>query len=263
VPGKSGGLLCSPSYSCKDIRRKVIRYAFIFILISCFLVSAGWAEEDTQIKDQKARDSYSLGYDFGSNLRSREITVDIDVLLSAVRDGLSGKKPVLSADEIRGTLNKLKRTVMVAQDRRYRKLAAKNLEAGREFLQKNKKKEGVQTLTSGLQYKVLTEGAGRMPEETDKVTVDYRGTLIDGTEFDSSARRGGPISVSVNGVIRCWTEALRHMKVGSKWQVFCPYHLAYGEHRFGRIPPDSTLIFELKLMSIGGRTENLEPNRSR
>jgi FKBP-type peptidyl-prolyl cis-trans isomerase len=120
----------------------------------------------------------------------------------------------------------------------------------------------VQTLPGGLQYKVLTEGAGPMPKETDEVKVDYPGTLIDGTEFDSSARHGWPISVSVNGVIRCWTEALQHMKIGSKWQLFCPSHLAYCGDRFGRIPPSSALIFELKLLSIeGGRRPEPKPGQ--
>jgi len=239
-----------------------MRHMFIFILISGFFVSLCWAGEKAELKDQKARDSYSLGYEFGSNLRSRDIAVDFDVLLSAVRDGLSGKKPVVDVEEMRDTLDKMKRTAVIAQDRRYRKLTAKNLEAGKAFLEENKKKKGVQTLPSGLQYEVLKEGAGPMPKQTDKVTVDYRGTFIDGTEFDSSVRRGGPISVSVNGVIRCWTEALQHMRTGSEWRVFCPSHLAYGEKRFGRIPPNSALIFELKLVSVGGRTEHLEQRRS-
>jgi FKBP-type peptidyl-prolyl cis-trans isomerase FklB len=234
----------------------------ILVLITCFSASVSWAVKNGPLKDQKARDSYSLGYDFGSNLRRQNIPVDTDVLLSAVKDGLSGKKPSLSAKEIRDTLDRLKRTVMVAQDRRYRQLTAKNLKAGKEFLDENKKKEGVQSLPGGLQYKVLMVGTGPMPKETDRVTVDYRGTLIDGTEFDSSARRGEPLSVSVNGAIRCWTEALQHMKVGSKWQLFCPSHLAYGEHRFGRIPANSALIFELKLLSVAGGSGHTEPKQS-
>jgi FKBP-type peptidyl-prolyl cis-trans isomerase len=119
-----------------------MRYMLILVLIGGLLISLSWAEENAPLRDQKARDSYSLGYEFGGSLKSKEIAVDIDVLLSAVRDGLSGKKPLLSQEEMRDTLNKLKRTMIVAQDRRYRKLTAKNLEAGKAFLEENKKKKG-------------------------------------------------------------------------------------------------------------------------
>jgi FKBP-type peptidyl-prolyl cis-trans isomerase FklB len=130
-------------------------------------------------------------------------------------------------------------------------LSEKNKKEGEEYLAENKKKEGIITTQSGLQYKVLKKGTGKIPKSTDTVTVNYRGTLIDGTEFDSSYRRGQPASFKVNGVIRGWTEALQLMKEGAKWQLYIPSNLAYGERGAGRnIGPNSTLIFEVELISI-------------
>jgi FKBP-type peptidyl-prolyl cis-trans isomerase FklB len=139
---------------------------------------------------------------------------------------------------------------MAARQKEMQELADKNLSEGKAFLEANRKKEGVKTLSSGLQYKVLAEGSGKTPKATDEVTVNYRGTLIDGTEFDSSYGRGKPLTVKVNGVIRGWSEALQLMKAGSRWQLFIPPDLAYGERVMGRIPPNSTLIFEVELISV-------------
>ena len=227
-----------------------MRRTFVIALGVSLLLPVCGAAGQAPLKEQKAKDSYSLGYDFGSNLRRQEVEVDADILLSAVREGLEGKNPVLGPEEMRDTLLHLRRKVMVLQDRRYRERAAKNSEEGRAFLAANKTKEGVKTLPSGLQYKVLKDGAGPSPKPTDTVTVNYRGTLVDGTEFDSSYGRGQPATVRVNGVLRGWTAALPLMKVGSKWQIFVPAALAYGERQFGRIPPNSTLIFEVELLSI-------------
>jgi FKBP-type peptidyl-prolyl cis-trans isomerase FklB len=195
-------------------------------------------------------ESYSLGYEFGENLRSQEVEVDMDVLASAIRDGLDGKEPGLSRAVIGDTLTSLRRKVVILQDRRFREMAAGNAEEGDAFLAGNKTREGVHTLPDGLQYKISWDGTGPVPQPDDLVKVSYVGTLVDGTEFDNSHRRGGPAIVSVNGVIRGWTEALQLMKVGSKWRIFVPLGLAYGERRFGRIPPSSTLIFDIELLSI-------------
>ena len=242
-----------------------MRQVLTIILSISLLVPFCWAEEQAPLKDQKAKDSYSLGYEFGSNLKRQGVEVDADVLFSAVRDAMDDKKPVLSTEEIRDTLKQLRQKVIVLQDRRFRELAAKNLEEGKAFLAANKTKEGVVTLPSGLQYKMLKEGNGPSPKATDAVTVHYRGTLIDGTEFDSSYRRCEPAAIHVNGVIRGWTEALQLMKVGSKWQIFVPSELAYGEDKFGRIPPNSILIFEIELLSVGDsaspKASEPEPSR--
>jgi FKBP-type peptidyl-prolyl cis-trans isomerase FklB len=221
------------------------------ILFAIFLlVSFCRAEEKIPLQDQKARDSYSLGYDFGGNLKRQGVEIDMDVLLLAVREGLEGKTPAMSTEEIRDTILQLRKKLIILQDKRYRELASKNLAEGNAFLEANKTKEGVQTLPSGLQYKVLREGEGPIPKATDTVTINYRGILIDGTEFDSSYARGKPITTHVYGVIDGWTEALQLMKVGSKWQLFVPPDLAYGDHQYNRIPPNSTLIFELELINI-------------
>jgi FKBP-type peptidyl-prolyl cis-trans isomerase FklB len=233
-----------------------MRQIFFIFLVVIWLAPLCWAEEQIPLKEQKARDSYSLGYDFGNNLKRQGVDVNPDVLLSAVREGLEGKKPALSPEEIRDTLLQLRKKLMVLQDRRYRELSTKNLEEGRAFLEANKTKEGIHTLPSGLQYKVLREGEGPIPKATDTVTINYRGTLIDGKEFDSSYVRGKPLTAHVFGVIDGWTEALQLMKVGSKWQLFIPPDLAYGDRQYNRIQPNSTLIFEIELLSIGDRSDS-------
>jgi FKBP-type peptidyl-prolyl cis-trans isomerase FklB len=238
-----------------------MRQIFFIFLVVIWLAPLCWAEEQIPLKEQKARDSYSLGYDFGNNLKRQGVDVNPDVLLSAVREGLEGKKPALSPEEIRDTLLQLRKKLMVLQDRRYRELSTKNLEEGRAFLEANKIKEGVRTLPSGLQYKVLREGEGPIPKATNTVTINYRGTLIDGKEFDSSYAHGKPLTAHVFGVIDGWTEALQLMKVGSKWQIFVPPDLAYGDRQYNLIQPNSTLIFELELISIenSSASEKSEP----
>jgi FKBP-type peptidyl-prolyl cis-trans isomerase FklB len=224
-----------------------ISLIFFAIILLCSFCRA---EEKIPLQDQKTRDSYSLGYDFGGNLKRQGVEIDVDVLLSAVREGLEGKTPAMSSEEIRDTILQLRRKLIILQDKRYRELAAKNLEEGKAFLEANKAKEGVRILPSGLQYKVLQEGDGPIPKVTDTVTINYRGTLIDGKEFDSSYALGKPMTTHVFGVIDGWTEALQLMKVGSKWQIFVPPDLAYGDRQYNRIPPNSTLIFELELINI-------------
>src|SRR4029077_1986577 len=163
---------------------------------------------------------------------------------AGVKDGVSGK-PQMTMDQIRDTMVAFEKDMQDKQT-----AAAKKNEADSEkFLAENKSKEGVKTTSSGLQYKVLKEGTGAQPKSTDTVMVNYRGTLIDGTEFDSSYKRGQPATFPVGGVIKGWTEALQLMKVGSKLQLFIPANLAYGDHPPGaQIPPGSSLIFEVELM---------------
>lgn len=152
---------------------------------------------------------------------------------------------------MRTTLVNLKKKISVAQQQQQKQQADKNLAEGKAFLEENGKKEGVKTLPSGLQYKVIQEGSGKMPAASDTVTVHYRGTLIDGAEFDSSYKRGKPATFRADRVIAGWKEALQLMKPGAKWQLFIPGPLAYGERGAGaKIPPNSTLIFEVELISI-------------
>ncbi len=156
----------------------------------------------------------------------------------------------MSQEEIRTTITEVQKRAMAAQQKVLKEKAEKNLAESKVFLEENKKKEGIKTLPSGLEYKVLAEGSGKTPKATDAVTVHYRGTLINGAEFDSSYKRGQPASFQVDRVIRGWMEALQLMKEGSKWQLFIPPELGYGERDMGLIPPNSTLIFEVELISV-------------
>lgn len=231
-----------------------MKRGLLSIMILGMLIQASWAEEPI-LKDQKTRDSYSLGYEFGENLRNQGLDMNVDTLLTAVREALEGKKPALTPEEIRDTMQQLRKKMLTKQEQRTRESAIKTAEEGRAFLTANKLKEGVTTLPSGLQYKVLRDGNGPSPQATDAVKVHYRGTLVNGAEFDSSYRRDEPTTVNVNGVIRGWTEALQMMKTGSKWQLFVPAELAYGKRQFGRIPPNSMLIFEVELLSIEHKSD--------
>jgi FKBP-type peptidyl-prolyl cis-trans isomerase FklB len=194
----------------------------------------------------KEKASYALGMYFGSLLHRQGITADdvnLDVFQHGLKDSASGDKTLLTEEEERATLQQWQ-TDMRAE------VAAKNKKEGEAFLAANKTKEGVVALPDGLQYKILTPGTGPKPAATDTVACNYRGTFINGTEFDSSAKGGKPVTFPLNGVIKGWTEALQLMPTGSKWQLFIPSDLAYGEPGRGPIPPNSTLVFEVELVSI-------------
>ena len=204
-------------------------------------------EKSPQLKDIKDKVSYSIGLNIGFNFKKQNVELNTDALMAGVKDAISGKKPLLDENQVRETMTAWTKEITEKQ----KAMAEKNATEGEKFLGENKKKEGVKTTPTGLQYKVAKEGTGPQPKETDTVTVNYRGTLIDGTEFDSSYKRGEPATFPVTGVIKGWTEALQLMKVGSKYQLFIPPNLAYGERAMGPdISPNSTLIFEVELMSI-------------
>ena len=213
------------------------------------------------LKTQKDKTSYALGMDLGAKLRSNSVDVDTKILLRGLQDALAGNKTLLTDAERQAVLVQLQNDVRMAQQVKMQQLAEQNKKAGEEFLAANKTKEGVVALPSGLQYKILQPGSGPKPTATDSVVCNYRGTLLDGTEFDSSYKRGQPATFPVNGVIKGWTEALQLMPVGSKWQLFIPAELAYGERGAGRqIGPNSTLIFEVELISIQGKEEKPKQN---
>ncbi len=221
-----------------------------FVCLS-LLVGTGCSKKKLDLKDQKEKESYSLGFQFGKNMKFQETEIDFGVYMSGLRDALEGKGPRMTQEDMRSTINALQKRLAEAQQKFRKDQAEKNLAEGKAFLEENGKKEGVTTLPSGLQYKVLAEGSGRTPQKSDMVTVHYRGTLLNGTEFDSSHSRGQPQVFRVDGVIPGWTEALQLMKDGAKWQLFIPAELAYGERGIPqRIPPNSTLIFEIELISI-------------
>jgi len=228
-----------------------MKIKMVVILGILFLVSQRSVEASPVLKNQKDKISYIIGMDIGDNLKKQSIEINPEILLKGVKDALSGEKPLMSEQEIRETVAAFQKEAKVKQEEMAKKAGEKNKKEGDAFLAENKKKEGVKTLASGLQYKVTKAGTGKKPKLTDTVTTHYRGTLIDGTEFDSSYRRGQPVSFPVNGVIPGWTEALQLMEEGAKWQLFIPPQLAYGEQGVGTvIGPNSTLIFEIELISI-------------
>lgn len=203
------------------------------------------------LKTQKDKVSYALGANLGMNLHKQSVDVDAAIIIRGLKDALAGGKLLLTDDEARAALTQLQTDLRNKQMEQAKAASELNKKEGSNFLTENKTKEGVVTLPSGLQYKVLTEGTGPKPTATDTVTCNYRGTLLSGKEFDSSYKRGQPASFPVTGVIKGWTEALQLMPVGSKWQIFLPSDLAYGDRGAGPdIGPGATLIFEVELVSI-------------
>jgi len=206
------------------------------------------------LPDEKARVSYAIGLNIGHNFKQQDLDVNPDLVGRAIKDVLAGSPELMTETEAKDTLTAFQKEFRAKQQARMAQLAIKSKADGEAFLATNKNQPGVITLADGLQYLVLTNGSGAMPAATDKVTVNYRGTLLDGTEFDSSYKRGQPASFPVGGVIPGWTEALQKMSVGSKWKLFIPAGLAYGEKGQRGIPPNSVLIFEVELISIAPAT---------
>jgi FKBP-type peptidyl-prolyl cis-trans isomerase FklB len=187
----------------------------------------------------------------GQGMKKDGVDVDPRILEQGLKDALAGTKPLMTDAEAQTVMTEFRTAMMKKKQEEAQRVSESNKQAGQQFLAANKTKEGVVTLPSGLQYKILKEGTGPKPTATDTVTVNYRGTLIDGTEFDSSYKRSEPTTFGVNQVIKGWTEALQLMPVGSKWQLFIPSDLAYGERSPGaEIGPNSTLIFDVELLSI-------------
>jgi FKBP-type peptidyl-prolyl cis-trans isomerase FklB len=217
-----------------------------------FVAGAALAVEKAELKDQNDKTSYSIGYQIGGDFKHQGVNINPDAVVKGIQDALSGDKPLMTMEEMNGILVDVKKKIIVAQQAELKKIAQKNLTEGEAFSETNGKKEGVKTLPSGLQYKVIKEGSGASPKATDMVSVHYRGTLIDGKEFDNSYVRNKPATFQVERVIPGWTEALKLMNAGSKWEIFIPPKLAYGDAgAAGVIPPNSTLIFEIELLSIG------------
>jgi len=199
-----------------------------------------------QLKDQKDKVSYSIGMQIGFNLGRQKVDINPDILAAGIKDAIAGK-PQLTTDQVKDIMSQFEKDM----EQKQKQAGEKNKTEGAKFLEDNKKKPGVKTTASGLQYKVEKEGTGSQPKATDMVTVNYRGTLIDGTEFDSSYKRNQPATFPVNGVIKGWTEALQLMKQGAKYQLFIPSNLAYGERAMGPdIGPNSTLIFDVDLVDV-------------
>jgi FKBP-type peptidyl-prolyl cis-trans isomerase FklB len=232
---------------------------FIAIFAALALVIPAVAQEKSPpLKDLKDKASYSIGLNLGFNLSKQKVAVNPDALAAGIKDALAGK-PQMTEAQVKETMTAFEKEVVEKQ----KTMASKNQADGQKFLAENKTKDGVKTTPSGLQYKSLKEGTGPLPKATDTVTVNYRGTLLDGTEFDSSYKRGEPATFPLNGVIKGWTEGLQLMKKGSKYQLFIPPDLAYGERAVGGdIAPNSTLIFEVELLEVKPPEGSASPSPS-
>jgi FKBP-type peptidyl-prolyl cis-trans isomerase FklB len=218
------------------------------------------SESASPFKNETDKVSYALGMNIaaglGANLKRQNVEINHDVLVQAIKDGLSGGKTLMTEAEAQSTLRQFMSELQQKQEEKMKAAGENNKKEGDAFLAANKSKPGVVTLPDGLQYKIVKEGTGPKPAPTDTVTVNYRGTLINGTEFDSSYKRGEPATFPVGGVIKGWTEALQLMPVGSKWELYIPPDLAYGARGAGAdIGPNATLLFEVELLSIKGKEE--------
>jgi FKBP-type peptidyl-prolyl cis-trans isomerase FklB len=224
----------------------------LFAVCALFFLVHGITQAQTgvQLKSRQDSISYGIGMNLGQNFKQQSLDINTDMLAAGLKDLLQDKA-VMTQEQAMAVLNSFQQEMMAKVQAERAEAGAKNKEEGKKFLEENAKKEGVKVTASGLQYKVIKEGAGEMPKATDKVKTHYTGTLIGGKKFDSSVDRGEPAEFPVNGVIKGWTEALQLMKVGSKWTLYIPSELAYGEQGAGPdIGPGAVLIFDIELLEI-------------
>ena len=214
------------------------------VLATCAVTMLAGCSRKANVKDDKGKYSYALGHQIGNNMKAQNIELDIDSFAVGLEKALKGDKSEITDEEMREAMRKMAEKRQQAE----MEIAAKNKEKADSYLTENAKKEGIKATASGLQYKVITEGKGKKPKAEEVVEVHYRGKLIDGTEFDSSHSRGQPSVFPVKAVIPGWTEALQLMPVGSKWELYIPPQLAYGERGNARIPGNSVLVFEVELL---------------
>jgi FKBP-type peptidyl-prolyl cis-trans isomerase FklB len=219
-------------------------------LAASLLTMPSFARADDTLTNDKDKVSYSIGVDMGRNLQKQGIEINPDVLFQGIKDGVAGGATKMTDDEMQATMTAFIQSVKEKEAAKEQAAGADNKTKGEAYLDANKKKDGWKVTASGLQYKVVTTGTGEMPKLTDTVIAQYRGTTIDGTEFDSSYKRNEPAEFPVNQVIPGWTEALQMMPVGSKWQLAIPSNLAYGENAPPEIGPDSVLLFDVELVGI-------------
>jgi FKBP-type peptidyl-prolyl cis-trans isomerase FklB len=222
------------------------------VVLAIAMLAAGCAGNDETLPGEPgSRISYSIGYQIGGDFRRQDVDIDPEIVLRGIEDAMAGGEPRMQVEEMQSALVELQRRTK-AEDRATPQTGAAGGPVDAEsFMAANARQPGVETLPSGLQYKVLEHGSGDSPGAEDTVTVHYRGSLTDGSEFDSSYRRGQPATFAVNRVIAGWTEALQLMREGDKWQLFIPPGLAYGERGAGsRIPPNSALVFEVELIDV-------------
>jgi FKBP-type peptidyl-prolyl cis-trans isomerase FklB len=224
---------------------------FIVIVLVLILSGSTAVAQKKVPSSKKEKVSYSIGVNIGKNMKMEGIEIDQTQMIQGLKDGLTNAKPAMSEIDMETTMKAFQQEMMNKMQAKQKVEGDKNMKEGQAFLAENKKKDGIITLPSGLQYKVITQGNGLKPTSTQTVECHYRGTLVNGKEFDSSYKRGKPTEFPVNGVIKGWTEALQLMPTGSKWQLFIPSDLAYGPNGAGQmIGPNATLIFDIELISI-------------
>lgn len=214
-------------------------------------LSTAYATDAPGLATDNEKLSYSIGADLGKNFKTQGIEINVDAMSKGMKDGLSGAQLILTEEQMKDVLNKFQQDLMAKRSAEFTKKAADNKTKGEAFLTQNKAKKGVTVLPSGLQYKVIEQGKGAKPGKTDTVTVEYTGTLIDGTVFDSTDKTGKPATFQVSQVIPGWTEALQLMPAGSTWEIYVPSDLAYGARSVGGpIGPNETLVFKVHLVSV-------------
>ena len=223
----------------------------LVVAASALLAGQGFAQEKPEPRDEKDKLGYVIGVDIGRGLQKQGVAINPDFVAKGIKDGTSGGKLLMSDQEMQEIMKSFQKEMRAKQEEANRQTGARNKAEGEAFLAQNRSREGVTTLPSGLQYRVVKAGTGKKPKTTDTVVTHYKGTLLNGTEFDSSFKRNQPATFKVNAVIPGWTEALQLMEEGAKWIVYVPPALAYGERGAGRqIGPNATLIFEIELVSI-------------
>ncbi|MBZ5660134.1 MAG: FKBP-type peptidyl-prolyl cis-trans isomerase [Acidobacteriia bacterium] len=227
------------------------RIAIVVLGFGVWACGASAQDAPAALKTQKEKLSYAIGMEMGKGVKAQELDVDPELISRGLKDALSGGKPLMGDDELQTVIGALREEMKQKQMQAEEAAAEENRKQGEAFLAENGKKTGVVTTASGLQYKIITAGTGKKPVETDTVLCNYKGTFLDGTEFDSSAEAGKPVPFDIKTVIPGFKEALQLMPVGSKWQIVVPASLAYGERGAGNvIGPNATLIFEVELVSI-------------
>ncbi|HEY5682043.1 MAG TPA: FKBP-type peptidyl-prolyl cis-trans isomerase [Sulfuricaulis sp.] len=237
-----------------------MKRSIVFFLLILSVSLNAWGKDSTDLKTDKQKFSYSAGYQVGQNIKRQNLDLDSKSFSQGAQDAIANKPSKLKPEEMQAAIEAQQKKNM----EKHEAMAKKNLEAGQAFLAANKKKAGVVTLPSGLQYKIITEGKGKQPKSTDSVVAHYRGMLINGTEFDSSYQRNEPATFPVGGVIKGWQEVLPLMKEGSKWQVFIPADLAYGPRgASAAIGPNEALIFDIELLSVESKTYESRPKRKK
>jgi FKBP-type peptidyl-prolyl cis-trans isomerase len=244
--------LCGKGETMKlEMNRKLMMNLITLFIMGLLPVQVSGGELPV-LKNEKDKTNYSIGVGVARNFQRQQIDLDADLVIKGMRDTLLGEKLLMTEDDLNKTLNAFQTELRQKQEKMWRTAMEDNKKAGDAFLAENKKKEGVVVLPSGLQYKIIKAGNGKKPTEADTVECRYRGTLLDGTEFDSSDRSGQPtVAMEVKSLILGCREALKLMPVGSKWQLFIPPELAYGTRGFGiNIGPNATLVFEVELLAI-------------